>query len=653
MKHLWSFAICLVVGAYWAPGRATAGDLPPAVEGDVTLADLLPAETLLFFHRPDAQAQDAGYQKSVYPGIAENPEMRQFLEMLEGSRRQYVQEVATHANLDPALVNSLLQGRLSGGIVDVAVSESPEGKSEIAYTLVLAVHLDQVPEQKQIFDAIKAMVARWQQQSAQGAKLPLKQVAWQENYPGGHTVMMIAGANPLRFVLLGKNLIFYRGPKSEGLKEILGNSDNPLTAKTLSKTPLYLAVRQGAETQPGMGFLYVNTTQFYSLLGAVRMPRVTRLMEVLGINGVQALGCAGGFYEKGMRHTLYLHAPRERRGLIKSLSMKPKAEEAAVVLPKDAPGILAARADLATLYQEIPLLVDAVEQALSRPAPVGLATLAGQQTILGVPAQEVLATLGDAVIVEPGPAGWALRFDNARGQEFEAAIGRMEKTLKKDFAACQVTDARGQSCVIRYFNRSDQPLPVAPSYAILQKRENGTAVVYIASYPQVLKSILRHRAAGSLQDAPDYQQVMLGMGKGYGVFIYVDNASGYSRVFDRVFLPALNAWRSASAAAPDPGLLPPGQDIANHFFGCGVGIKNSPDGITFTAYSPMGLGGFAVFLLDKFVVSNPTAIGMLGAEIARYLGAEETRAPELDAGEGPDLPAPADPRQKLPGIGGN
>ena len=71
-----------------------------------------------------------------------------------------------------------------------------------------------------------------------------------------------------------------------------------------------------------------------------------------------------------------------------------------------------------------------------------------------------------------------------------------------------------------------------------------------------------------------------------------------------------------------------------------------------SAYSPLGLGGFLVFLTDKLLVSNPTAIGMIGAQAARYLRAPPEAGPELTPGPGPKAPGPGDKVHKLPDIGG-
>jgi hypothetical protein len=612
-----------------------------AEEDQLEIESVLPPETLLFFQLPDGKAQAPAYEKSVLRQVAGHPEVAAFLTGYQDAKSKFIQQVAEVAKLEPAFIASLLSGQLSGAILDV--SEDQNG--QVDFTSLMAVRLAQEPDQKQLFDAVKALVNKPRDMS--NDPIPLKNVAWEEKYAGDHTVLMIAGEKPLRFVLMGRFLLFYRGPSSDGLKAILDRRKDALGAKSLARDPLFKSVYAGAEASGQMGFIYINSSRLYGLLEALRLPRQLRLLDALGLNGVQALGMAGGFQEEGIRHTMYLHAPGERRGILCTLSMLTKAELAAQQLPADAPGILAARADLPSLYREIPRLFDAVEEALGIKTPLGLANLAGKQDILGVPAPELLETLGDAIIIQPGPAGVAIRFDTANCQAFEAVIARMEQTLEAKFTRLPVKTGDGREVVIKYFNRSGQPVPLAPSYCVY-RQAGETGVIYFATHPQVLKAIFRQPPMRPLTEATDYKRVSRGMGQGYGVFMYSDSRESYPRVYDAV-MPILNVWTAIPSYSADAGLLPPGNELAQYFFGCGMGIKNNPQGITFTTYSPLGFGAVLVYMSDKFLISNPTTLGVIGAKLAEFFGADSGNQPK------PLVPrhgtAPSIGGEEIPGIG--
>lgn len=591
----------------------TAVTLRAGEENDL-LAEVLPPETYVYFQLPDASARRPGYEGSVVSKIAANPEMAAFLKDCDASERRVAEEIAGLANLTPEFVQSLLRGRISGAVIDLR----SEQDGTLNFTWVLAARLESAVDEKQLFSAIKAGVNRALGRQATGKDFALGKVSWEENWTGGHNVLMIAHASPLRFVLLDRTLLFYQGPDSEMLKQLLANYDNPLKAKSLGRDALYQAAHKGAEAAPGMSFLYANTARIYTALRAINLPRTTRLLDVLGLSGVQALGCSGGFYMDGQRHTLYLYAPRERRGLLKTLGMSSRAEDAAGLSAKEAGWLVSARLNLSELYVQIPLLIDSTEELFERNTRLGLAEVAGKQQLFGVPATDILATMGDALALEPAPSGWVLRLDNAKPSEFHNVVQRLEAGLGGQFTAEAVRCSDGQTRVVKYFNRSGQPVPAAPSYCLYGQREDGTGVVYLATCPQSIKSILRQPRDGTLKARPDFARVMEGMGSGYVALAYVDNADSYARVYDAL-LPLANAWLAVNPQAPDPGKLPPGSDIAANFFGCALGVKNNPDGITFTSYGPLGMNGLTAFLLDKLLVSNPASITVAVAETARWL----------------------------------
>lgn len=593
--------------------QALAGQDELPQRGDVTLADVLPADTVLFLQRPPKSAMEQEFNQTVLKQIYDHPEMAAFLNDLQQGYKRFAADVAKQGELETAFVESMLDGQLSIAILDATVDESGV---DVSYCF--AFQMQKAPPEKMIYDAVLAGVQRWRQYS-DDPRAPKNLIVVNREQPiGEHTVFRVIHEKPIRFMVLGKTILFYRAKRRDGLERIVNNYDNILTAKTLSKSLLYRKVYKGAESVHGMSFMYINARRFQSFIGALGIPSIMRIMDVTGISGVQAIGCAGGSYKKGIKHTIYLYAPNQRVGLLEAISMKPGAELAAQEVPKESWGIMAARVDLGTLYQKIPELADSIEKAIGRKTPLGIASLAGRQTVLGVPAQEMLAPLGDAVIGQPGPAGPAVRFDLVDLPAFAQVISRMEATLGHKFASKTIKCADGQTRVVRYYNdfRGRTPLPFAPSFCIMGKRPNGMGVVYVSTHPQPIVGILRQRPEGTLKESTDYQQVMEGMGSGYGVFAYHDNRGSYERVYDWT-LPLINILMMRPNYMPDAGLLPPGNEISKHIFGVGMGIRSDKEGITFTAYSPIGMGAGLVTLAD-----TPVIHGMIATAAAGYFGSE-------------------------------
>lgn len=577
------------------------------------LADLIPQQTLLYMQRPDHRVEGSRFTNSALGRMAHNPDMANFLADWDASRQRAIKKISASSKLSTAFINELYNGRIALALLDVGLNR----KNEINTSLVVSIQLASPPDQKMVFAAIRAALSGiTPHATAEGVKITIKTVTVREEPIGNHPVMMILQKTiPVRFVVLGDMILLYRAPTRKLLRVMVQNYDNLLMAKSLTRYPLFRSVYRGTEYQPGMSFLYANMNRLYAIFGALRTPRQDRILNVLGLPSAQALGMAGGAFREGYRHTLYLYAPGSRKGLLDTLSFATKAENAALVVPRESSGILAARLDLSRLYFQLPTLVDAVERIFRQGEPTNLAKLAGAQTILGVPAQDLLRTLGDAIILQPGPAGNILRFDSANATAFEATISRMRQNGQPaKFSSLTVKGATGQTYLIHYFNRSGLPLPIAPSYCIYKANPNIRPVIMLATHPQPIKAILRQKTRGTLQESTDYKRVFNGMGGGYGVFIYVRSVESQVRIYDRL-LPVLNAVTALPWLRADPGKLPPGIDLKPYLFGTGVGIKNSPAGITFIAYGPLGAAGGASFLVDEF----SGTIGMAALQLVNYL----------------------------------
>jgi hypothetical protein len=618
LYRLWTAVVLLCLSAAGA-----------AAQQEITLADILPRDTLIYYSSSDPEAHSEGYQHNVLKQVFEQPDVRAFLDDMLNQRQDFVRTVSEHSGLDPAHIESLFWGKNAFALIDIKPREdrSPEA------SFVWAIHLKTPPAEEDLFNAIRAVGKELKDHyiQATGESVPMKEIAWPEAPTGDHQVMLLASDTPVRFVLLGRTLIFYRAEKRELLDRMIRNYDNLLAAPSLAKSEFYRKVYAGSGAHEGMGFLYINTSRLLSLLNALQFPRLTALLRAFGFDGVLSLGIASGYHRKedggfheGILQTMYLYAPHERRGILKTLSMKQGAEKAAMVLADGARGFVAGYSDLPLLYRELPVLVDASAKAIGLETPEALTALADRQTIGGVPAPEVLAPLGDAIVLDAGPAGWALRFDVADLEAFRSVIGRIERNMGRTFRSKTVPLPDGSTREIRYFNQWKYPVPLAPSYCVLGERGQGLAIIYVATHPQAIEGILREDRSRKLIRTEDYRRVLAGMGSGYVAYLYIDTAVSYDRVYDAM-VPVANVMTAAPMFKADAGRLPPGDVVAEYMFGCGMGVKNSEEGITCIAYSPWGLGGFGVFVMDKMFVSSPSTVGVLAAELARFLGAR----PEL------------------------
>jgi hypothetical protein len=149
----------------------------------------------------------------------------------------------------------------------------------------------------------------------------------------------------------------------------------------------------------------------------------------------------------------------------------------------------------------------------------------------------------------------------------------------------------------------------------------GKHFVILATCPQHIRAFLRQDMGKGLAAKPDFKKASLGMPKGLGMLVYLDNRESYTRVYDYL-LPFASAISAYESLGIDPGVLPYGKQFEKYYFGMTMGVKSTNKGITFTTYSPMGAAGFLVYIIDKVVLSSPATASLAAAAIYKFFGIE-------------------------------
>jgi len=593
-----------------------AGSPAPAAEAAdrLGLEDVLHPNTILFVRAFDLGRLGESMGDTALGRVRQHPEVAEFLELLSVRNEEFVDRVTEESGLDRDTVAALFRAEVSFAFRGFGGSD--EG-SLFYYALSFPEPLDH----ENVFTILEAIAQR----------MLNPQIVANRTTIDGVPILNLTLPENYYFALLDNLLVMTRDEK--GLTDMIGRFRDPRGNVALSETPTFRKVAAGAGVRPGGAFYFLNTRLAMPVLLALTSDETVALLDALGLPSVEGIGFSAVYTGEGLRDTLYLYAPRERTGILRVLTLERGAERAAASVAEDAGVLLAARVNLVHLYREVPRLIDSVREAwpvaqrseadgtARSPALSGFRALIGEDQILGVPAEEVLATLGDSIVLAPAPAGMAVRFDHADAAAFEAVIARMEDRLGKTdgILSGSFTSLPEGRHILRYYNQSGHPVPLAPSYVRLDDQ-----TVLIAAHPQVLKSILRHDPGKTLAAAPDFRRVAAGMPEGLGGFIYFDSTGSYARVYDALmpFLNALTAYPDLMAV--DPGLLPPGEELTPFFFGTGLGMHNTQEGLTLTAYSPMGLGGAFVYALDRLVVNNPATMSVAGGALMHLFGSEDS-----------------------------
>ena len=599
--------LCLV-----SLGGLFAGETgqPPAA-GEHRLQQFLPDNAIVYFHSFPIDSFASAMQTSALGRIRQHKEVAAFIDDIHGKMQDLIDEAGQNANIDPEFMNDFLAAQLCG-----ALYRGNDGTGTVA---VLGLQFRKTQNRETVFRVLTSCAQR----------LVSGDIPAGVEKIGDMPVLCLTTPDSNRytpdicyFSLLDNVLVFSNSKAM--MAQIAAKAASP--EGTLGKNLLFQRVLKETGATDDNGFIYANMKGIYYLFSTFAPEDMVTLLNVMGLPSIEAVGYSTRFSGDGLRDTIYLHAPGTRIGILDMLTMAGKSEELVSTVPDEAEFVLSARINPAQLFDRGTKLMDAMEEALGVSLfDVNMKSMVRQQKIFGVPAVDLLSTLGDMMVMSIGPSGTVLRFDNAQPQAFQDLITKMEKNLNAPFDA-----ATEGKVVIRYMNQTNLPIPAAPCYAVV-----GEHSIVISTHPQALKALLRHPTGSRLIARPDYQRVRAGMGDNLSMLMYLDTRESFLRVYNTL-LPISNALTALPYLKVDPGMLPPGRELAENFFSTGVSLKNTKDGMTFTAYSPLGMNGVLIYIIDSLVVNNPVATGILAAQLSDWLTGETP-----DAHQGTPAAAPA------------
>jgi hypothetical protein len=605
--HLCAAAL-LLVGSMAASGRA-AEQLPQSER--LGLEDVLPARTILFIQLVDLSRLAENLEGTSLGRVSKHPEVREFLNTLAEAYAHVVDVVTEKTGARREAVEALFTTQFSFAFRGF----DTEGNSLNYYALRFA----ETPQRDALYELLQSIMHRFAD-----PRIPIGT----EDVAG---VTVLRGPLPdVHYMALLEDLLVIT-PDREGLVKAIERYRNPDGTTCLADYNVFRRIHEGCGAQTSGSFYYLNTQLAMPVLMGLTTPEVAEVFRAIGLPSVEGIGASAITSKEGIRDTLYLYAPGERTGILRVASLGEEGAEAgAQLVAGDAGAMISARAKLVQLYRELPRLIDALQAAwplltggnagtVEEGAVLlpGLRALVGHEDLLGVPIEDFIRPLGPAIVVMPSPAGVAARFDEADPAAFEEVIRRLERKMAQSelFANASLTSLAEQGKVLRYFNQSGYPVPLAPSYVVLDED-----TILFGTHPQVLKALLRMPEIAPIAETRDFNRVMEGMPREMHGLMYVDSTASYARVYDAL-IPFVNALTAYPSLRVDPGLLPPGDELTPVFFGTALSARNRRDGITFVSYSPLGLGGAFVYGLDHMVVNNPATMSAVGGFIMHYIHA--------------------------------
>jgi prepilin-type processing-associated H-X9-DG protein len=357
--------------------------------------------------------------------------------------------------------------------------------------------------------------------------------------------------------------------------------------------------------------------------GMFMPPEAARVLldREFGLANVRSLSFAFSPDGRGFRCSALVHAPGERKGLLKLLAAKPLNPAVVKLAPKQSEFFCAQALDLGALWDFV------VDRAVTTPddrrrLDEGLAE-AKQELGFDI-RNDLVASLGGEFALFGPPLTFVVKLRDRAAFErcVNAALKRIADEMGKgpDLAGCRLElrtlDYRGHT--LTYLDGRRFPLIIQPCYTMV-----GDYAV-VAPTPMALKTYLETMAAGAnLTDKTDFQAVRAKIGGPVSSLYYGDSKAFLANVY-RV-LPFLLGLAKAVPAAyqglcPDPARLPPPSVVSRHLFGSVAGCRAVPDGLLWESHSPVGLPTPPSIRQGAGVATSAILAGMLLPALGRARG---------------------------------
>ena len=367
-------------------------------------------------------------------------------------------------------------------------------------------------------------------------------------------------APPVTWGVRGRYLVVGIGEKAlEGMFE-----------RVRQEPPKWLTdLRERAQLQRVSQLLYVNTGKLMDkLLPLVPEPRVTQVVESLGLRGVTQLVSVSGLDATGTVHRLWLDLAGEPRGLLKLLDSPPLAAADLAPIPQDALVAVAFRLNLGQVLDVVLKTVAEIEPQAAEQVEQGL----GQaEEVLGFRVrQDLLQALGDVWTLFTSSAdgglttGWTATVQLRDRERFlkihQQLLTLVREKLGNEPEAPEIRKLEFAGQEIYYLVVREPMFPLTPAWCVTDNQ------LVIGLFPTAVKSfVTRGKDFRSLAENPAVAE-FLPADAGPHALVYADTKELF-----RTFYPWLQIFAQVGLHQAgrmgldlDPTLIPSARLIEQH-----------------------------------------------------------------------------------------
>ncbi|MHC4941681.1 MAG: tetratricopeptide repeat protein [Planctomycetota bacterium] len=349
---------------------------------------------------------------------------------------------------------------------------------------------------------------------------------------------------------------------------------------------------------------YANFKPLINMFKPLCPYEVQEALAMEGLDQIDGLCIASTIEGGGSRESVFIHAPGEKKGLLKALSPHPITWKHVSQAPPDTLFFVDIVFDPELILNEVDRFVKHVIPELYKDFRSGLKEV---QHETGFDLErEILGPLGSELalfVTLPKGGGMSIIPDVIASISLDDAEGFkafLEKLHGMTGGEIEVVKSSFDNHTLRHIVIPD--VPFSPAFTVTKDR------LLLASTPMTMKKYLKWVKKGEpgLDSTAAFKEAVRGVPENASMFKYVDMRRsveiGYSMAGP--FLPAL----LAEADLPlDVGLLPMTETVSEYINNASSYMVMDQDGIMMSGRCPCGLGallGLAVSGMDHLVQNN-------------------------------------------------
>jgi prepilin-type processing-associated H-X9-DG protein len=324
-------------------------------------------------------------------------------------------------------------------------------------------------------------------------------------------------------------------------------------------------------------------------------------IDALGVRSVKAIGSSSSIVDKGFKDVIYVHAPGERRGVMKLFTAGGNVMDMLRYFPEDVTSVSTFGLDVPVLWQEFESITRRLEPKNADEMAQSISEL--EQNLELNFEKDVLGMFDGPMAV--GVWGTPLPFPQAMaavrlrdGAQPERVIGKLLSMTGKEPTE---TEYEGH----RIFSVPMPGAPIVPSYTVFKD------CLLVSVSPQTLKSALSRLTAASSRSVADnlaLKEALAQVPKPGTAFGYADTAV----VFTTLYTSMTTTLQLQQQNLPiNLAELPPAEVISRHLFPAVSSATVDREGIVFTSYGP--------FQGASLLSGGPTGPGLAGIGAAVLL----------------------------------